>query len=83
MSTVANDDYLIEKKYLPGDRISVLVTSDYYEDEIINYVIMKNNTKGDLTTYNADGFNDKIILGNDPINYYYGLTVYGLSLIHI
>ena len=52
-STVANDGYIDdnENKYLPGDRISVLVTADYYEDEIINYVITTNNTKGDLTTH--------------------------------
>ena len=74
MSTVANDDYLVEKKYLPGDRISVLITADYYDDEIINYLTVTKNTKGDwIKNTKVDRLNDKIIMGNDPINYYYGL----------
>ena len=54
MSTVTNDDYLVKNKHLPGDRIGVLVGEDNYDHEIIDYVNMTNNTKGDFTTTNVD-----------------------------
>ena len=89
-----NDDYSVEKKYLPGEKIGVLI-ADYYFDgdnnkhlpsdetgtvvddenngEMVTYLIMTKNTKGELTINDADRFYDRIIMGDNPINYYYGI----------
>ena len=70
---VVNDDYIdIEgDKHLPVVRISVLVIDDGYNDENINYLIVTNDTEGALTIPDVDTAYDKIIMGDDPGNYYY------------
>ena len=59
--------------HLPVVRISALVTADNYSDEHINDLIVTNDTDGDLTkNNNADLVYDKIIMGDNPRDYYYG-----------
>ena len=58
---VVNDDNAVYNKHLPGDKIGVLVADDDYDDEIITYLVMTKNTKGDLTIPDVDKFYDRII----------------------
>ena len=72
-------------KHLPVVRISILVTADGYSDENINDLIVTNDTDGDLTTNtDVDMAYDKIIMGDDPGNYYYGImektSLYGYDI---
>ena len=60
------DDTTVSNKHLPCDVIDVL---DVYDDEIITYLGMTNNTKGDLNIINADKVYE-IIIRNNPIDYY-------------
>ena len=62
--------YKRQNKYLPGDRIGVLVADDNYDDELITCLTVTNNTKGDLTITIVDRFYDKIIC-NNHMTYYY------------
>ena len=54
-------------------RISILATADGYSDENINDLIATNDTEGDITIPDVDMAYDKIIMGDDPGNYYYGI----------
>ena len=73
-STVVNDNYINNgDKHLPVMRVSVLVTADNYSNKKINDSIVTNDANGDLTkNNNADLVYDKIILGDNPRDYYYG-----------
>ena len=73
ISTVANDDYIDDNKHLPGDKIGVIVADDDNNGEIITYLVMTNNTKGDLTIPKVDLIYE-IIMWNNPVNYYYGIV---------
>ena len=46
------DDNIDNNKHLPGNKIGVLVVDDDYDDEMITYLIVTSNTKGDLTIPN-------------------------------
>ena len=72
-SAVVNDNYIDnEDKLLPVVRISTLVAIDDYSDENINYLIVTNDTEGDLTIPDVDMTYDKVIMGDNPGDYYYG-----------
>ena len=72
---VANDDYVEadNNKHLPVVRISVLVIADEYSKECINYLTETETTDGDLTIPDVDMAYDKITMGENPGNYYYGI----------
>ena len=69
---VANDDNTVDNKHLPRDRIRVLVADDDYDDELITYLIVTKNTKGDWTINDGDKFYD-LIIGSNPVNYCCGI----------
>ena len=74
---VAKDDYIEadNNKHLPVLRVSVLVTADNHSEGNINTLIVTNDTNGDLTkNTDVDFAYDKIIMGNNSENYYYGIT---------
>ena len=71
ISTAANDDN-VDNEYLPCDENGVV--ADDNNDEIITYLIVTNNMKGDMTIPNVDKFYD-IIMWNNPVHYYYGIMV--------
>ena len=72
ISTVVNDDYIVEKKYLPGDRMGVLVADDD-NSEVIKYLMVIENTNGDWTkNTKVDKFYERIIYSN-PGDYYLGI----------
>ena len=66
---VVHDNYLVEKKYLPVDKIGVLVAADYYDDEMIMDLMVTRNNKGDLTIPNVHKFFERIIWSN-LVDYY-------------
>ena len=73
---VVDDDYIDvdDEKHLPAVRISALVTDDGYSVEMVNYLRVTENTNGDQTeNTNVDLAYDKIIKGDNPGNYYYGI----------
>ena len=58
----------IRDRHLPCDVIDVVV--DDYDHEIITYLVMTKNTKGDWTkNTNVDKFYE-IIMWNDPVSSY-------------
>ena len=60
------EDTTVCDKLLPGDVINVV---DEYDNEIITYMGITNNTKGELTIPNVDRFYE-LIVGNDVVKYY-------------
>ena len=55
-------------------RVSLLVTADNCSDEKIKDVIVTINTNGNWTkNTNVDMTYDKVIMGGNPMHYYYGI----------
>ena len=77
--TVVNNVY-IEDKHLSVGRVNVLVVTDNCDD--VTYLGVTTETYGDLTkNNNVDLVYDKIIMGGNPMYYYYGtmehINLYG------
>ena len=68
------NDYIDDNNiHLPVVRVSVLVTADNYRDKKFNDVIVTINTDGEWTkNTNVDMIYDKVMMGGNPIHYYYG-----------
>ena len=67
VTSAVNDDN-VDIEHLPGDKTSA-VAGDENNDEVITYLIVTNNTKGDLTIPKVDLI--------------YEIIMWNLSLIHI
>ena len=62
----------IRDRYVPVARVSVLVIADNCDNNVI-YLGITKNTDGDLTkNNNVDLVYDKIMMGGNPMYYYYG-----------
>ena len=70
----ANNDYIEADNNIHLPVVSsVLVANDGYNDENVNHLIVTNDTDGDLTIPYVDKAYDKIIMGDNPGNYYTGI----------
>ena len=68
ISAAIDDDNVEDIVYLPYDETGI-AADDNNNDEIITYLIVTNNTKGDLTIPDVDMICD-VIIWNNPIDYY-------------
>ena len=67
ISAAVNVDNIVDIEYLPYEETGVVV-----DDEVITYLVMTKNTKGELTIPNVDRFYDDTIWSN-PVDYCDGI----------